>query len=261
MARGRVDAFLDRLSVTATLHFAVVGLVMVLVAGAAYGPKTASGVLRSNLPDTYVTRVVTEVSQPGQAAVPPASVPQPFPGRIPGSTSQVISVVASSTDSHFAILKRWSRTETATWRQVGPAVRVAVGSGGLTPVGADSVPRTPLGTWAMDVVLSRDPGVSRMPTHVLAPGDGWSSCTTCADYDRLSDSGELWNGRDSWARIAIHIVTNPNRVPGRSSGIFLHVGQSRPTFGCVGVPAQTALEIARWLDPAANPRIAISVLV
>jgi len=46
-------------------------------------------------------------------------------------------------------------------------------------------------------------------------------------------------------------------VPGRGSGIFLHVSTGRPTLGCVSLPVAQLVTTLRWLRPQAQPRIAI----
>lgn len=192
----------------------------------------------------------------GRVAAQPA---QPFPGWVPAGTRQVVSVVAASLRSHTASMRRWQLDASGSWRAVGPAVRVSLGSGGLTTRPSDTRPQTPIGTWAMDLVLSRDPHITRMPEHVLRPGDGWSSCLTCPDYDRLAATDEMWSGRNTWSRVAIHIATNPDRIRGRSSGVFLHVGNGRPTAACIGAPLPAALSVASWLDPTQAPRMVIAL--
>ncbi|HEV7203160.1 MAG TPA: hypothetical protein VGN18_01050 [Jatrophihabitans sp.] len=199
------------------------------------------------------------VARPAGRGVAPAPAPQPFPGRVAASVRQVVSVVAASSVSRTAVLRRWQRDATGTWHAVGAPARVELGAGGLTRSPSDQRPQTPIGTWAMDTVLTRDAGVTRLPEHVLRPGDGWSSCLSCANYDRLAQSGELWAGRNTWSRIAIHIVTNPRHLRGRSSGIFLHVGAGGPTAGCIGTSLPVAVSVAGWLDPAARPRIVVAV--
>jgi L,D-peptidoglycan transpeptidase YkuD (ErfK/YbiS/YcfS/YnhG family) len=46
-------------------------------------------------------------------------------------------------------------------------------------------------------------------------------------------------------------------VPGRGSGIFLHVSRGNPTVGCVSLPEGQLLTILRWLRPAKSPLIVI----
>lgn len=228
------------------------------------------GTKASALPSTSIARVVTKLpaakaakakhaAGSAKTVAPAATGTQPFPGAVDGETSQVVSVVADTAQSRSATLQLWQRGEDTIWRPVGRPVTAEVGAGGLTRTPTDYAPQTPIGTWALDVVLARDPGITRMPEHVLVPGDGWSSCTSCADYDRLSNSNEMWAGRDSWSRVAVHVVTNPKRIPGLSSGIFIHVGEGRPSAGCVAVPVTKALEIARWLDPQAAPKLVVAV--
>lgn len=218
------------------------------------------------LPQTRSTRLVTTMPHtPSKTAKPATSAkqskpaPQPFPGQVGAATRQVISVVADTMQSQTAKVTLWQRARGGDWRPVGVPVRADLGQGGLTRTPVDGQPLTPVGSWAMDVVLARDPGITWLPEHVLAPGDGWSSCLSCANYDRLSNSGEMYAGRDSWSRVAIHVVTNPKRIPGRSSGIFLHVSDGAPSAGCIAVPLDVALGIAGWLDPTAQARVVVAV--
>jgi L,D-peptidoglycan transpeptidase YkuD (ErfK/YbiS/YcfS/YnhG family) len=48
-------------------------------------------------------------------------------------------------------------------------------------------------------------------------------------------------------------------VPGRGSGIFLHVQMPRPTNGCISLRRASLLRVLRWLSPASKPRIVIGV--
>ena len=48
--------------------------------------------------------------------------------------------------------------------------------------------------------------------------------------------------------------TRPARL-GSGSAIFLHINIGTPTAGCVTLPVGELLEILRWLNPAASPRI------
>jgi L,D-peptidoglycan transpeptidase YkuD (ErfK/YbiS/YcfS/YnhG family) len=46
-------------------------------------------------------------------------------------------------------------------------------------------------------------------------------------------------------------------VPGRGSGIFLHVSHGNATLGCVAVPLPQLVRLLRWFDPADDPLIVI----
>jgi hypothetical protein len=52
---------------------------------------------------------------------------------------------------------------------------------------------------------------------------------------------------------------NTARTPGLGSAIFLYINIGMPTAGCVTLPEGELLEILRWLNPAASPRIAVGV--
>jgi hypothetical protein len=49
------------------------------------------------------------------------------------------------------------------------------------------------------------------------------------------------------------------RTPGLGSAIFLHIKIGTPTAGCVTLPVGELLEVLRWLNPAASPRIEMGV--
>jgi L,D-peptidoglycan transpeptidase YkuD (ErfK/YbiS/YcfS/YnhG family) len=56
------------------------------------------------------------------------------------------------------------------------------------------------------------------------------------------------------------VVINFNMDPAvryRGAGIFLYVSNGNPTAGCVAVPRPMVVAILRWLDPQADPIIAI----
>jgi hypothetical protein len=46
-------------------------------------------------------------------------------------------------------------------------------------------------------------------------------------------------------------------VPGRGSGIFLHVQIGKATSGCISLHRPALVHVLRWLDPHALPQIAI----
>jgi L,D-peptidoglycan transpeptidase YkuD (ErfK/YbiS/YcfS/YnhG family) len=48
-------------------------------------------------------------------------------------------------------------------------------------------------------------------------------------------------------------------VPGRGSGVFLHVQTGSPTNGCISLRRASLLHVLRWLSPASTPRIVIGV--
>jgi hypothetical protein len=58
---------------------------------------------------------------------------------------------------------------------------------------------------------------------------------------------------------AVNIAVNPQRIPGRVAGIFLHVTDGNPTWGCVAIGPDEMRSVLAWLDPSASPAITIGV--
>ena len=61
----------------------------------------------------------------------------------------------------------------------------------------------------------------------------------------------------AYRHLAVIAYNTSPVVPGRGSGIFLHVSTRRPTLGCVSLPRPQLVATLRWLRPAAAPLIAI----
>jgi L,D-peptidoglycan transpeptidase YkuD (ErfK/YbiS/YcfS/YnhG family) len=83
-------------------------------------------------------------------------------------------------------------------------------------------------------------------THVRGSGSPSSIA------ENLHDSGPVYD-------YAVNIAVNPQRIPGRVSGIFLHVTGGSPTWGCVAIGREEMRSVLNWLDPSASPRITIGV--
>ena len=91
-----------------------------------------------------------------------------------------------------------------------------------------------------------DAGSPTYNTHVQSAANP-SSVT-----ENLYDSGPVYD-------YAVNIAVNPQRIPGKVSGIFLHVTDGTPTWGCVAIGRSEMKSLLTWLDPSANPRITIGV--
>ncbi|WP_432246451.1 L,D-transpeptidase family protein [Mycolicibacterium sp. ELW1] len=132
---------------------------------------------------------------------------------------------------------------------------------------ADGVYRTPEGTFGFDQAFGRQPNPgTKMPYFQATDQDWWdedpkspgynthvrSSGQPSAIAENLYDSGPVYD-------YAVNITSNPNRIPGKLAGIFLHVSDDDPTWGCVAIGRDEMRSILNWLDPAANPQITIGV--
>jgi len=131
----------------------------------------------------------------------------------------------------------------------------------------DNVPRTPQGTFGFDQAFGRlaNPG-TKMPYFQATNQDWWDenpksptynthvhqAASPGGDSENLYDSGSVYD-------YAVNIAHNPQRIPGKASGIFLHVTNNQPTQGCVATDLASMKSILQWLDPAKNPKITIGV--
>jgi L,D-peptidoglycan transpeptidase YkuD (ErfK/YbiS/YcfS/YnhG family) len=132
---------------------------------------------------------------------------------------------------------------------------------------ADGVYRTPEGTFGFDQAFGRQPNPgTKMPYFQATDQDWWDEDGKSPTYnthvraagqpsgiaENLYDSGPVYD-------YAVNIASNPQRIPGKVAGIFLHVTDGNPTWGCVAIGREEMRSILNWLDPAANPEITIGV--
>lgn len=185
----------------------------------------------------------------------------------PANARQLIVVSAPAADSPTATLTAYERTD-GGWRiAIGPTPADLGELGVGAP--ADDVFRTPVGTFPLGQAFGRadDPG-TKMPYFQATDEDWWDEDVDSPTYnthvhaaeiasddaENLYDSGPIYD-------YAVLIEHNPQRIPGRSAGIFLHVSDGDPTWGCVAIGREQMRSVLRWLDPAANPVITIGVNV
>jgi L,D-peptidoglycan transpeptidase YkuD (ErfK/YbiS/YcfS/YnhG family) len=132
---------------------------------------------------------------------------------------------------------------------------------------ADGVYRTPAGTFTFDQAFGREPNPgTKMPYFQATNQDWWDEDGKSPTYNThvrssAQPSGIAENLYDSGPGYdyAVNIVSNPQRIPGKVAGIFLHVTNGSPTWGCVAIGREEMKSILNWLDPEANPQITIGV--
>jgi len=132
---------------------------------------------------------------------------------------------------------------------------------------ADGVHRTPVGTFTFDQAFGRQPNPgTKMPYFKATDQDWWDEDAGSPTYnthvrgsgspssiaENLYDSGPVYD-------YAVNIAVNPQRIPGRVAGIFLHVSDGNPTWGCVAIGRNEMRSVLNWLDPSASPQITIGV--
>ncbi len=184
-----------------------------------------------------------------------------------GSGGQLVTVTAASYGATQAELTAYRRVGGQWHRVLGPWV-AWIGRNGMAPPGAkrEGDGRTPSGTFGFGFFfgVDPDPGV-RFPYRRVDGFDFWDDDPSSALYNEWVDDQDANAGADpepmevSAYDYGAVIAYNTARTPGLGSAIFLHINIGTPTAGCVTLPVGELLEILRWLNPAASPRITMAV--
>lgn len=183
---------------------------------------------------------------------------------------QLITVVAPTPASTVASITSWRRSGECWHRVMGPWIG-RVGVGGVRAHKREGDGATPIGIFALYSTIygnAVDPGV-HLRYRRLRCGDWWDEDVRSAHYNSFQQvpcgvtpsfangaSEPLWLSPDAYAYLAV-IGYNVARIPGRGSGIFLHVSLGRATMGCVALTRPLLRRVLRWLQPGLHPRIAI----
>ena len=174
---------------------------------------------------------------------------------------QRIHVVAPGTRSTTAAI---TLTECGT-RVLGPW-HARVGYRGLSAQHREGDGTTPLGTFAIGPTLyglGRDPG-GTLGYHRLVCGDWWDEDARSPTYNRFrhvrcgtsppfgGGSEALWRATVAYQLFAVVQYNTAPVVPGRGSGIFLHVDTGHATNGCVSVARPLLRRLLARLRPGAT---------
>lgn len=204
-----------------------------------------------------VLPVVAAVAISGEPAVAePVSVP----------TDQLITVSVGSTAATSGTLTAYQRHPDGRWSVIAGPTPAMLGSQGIGEPSETST-RTPAGTFRLDQAFGRQPNPgTRMPYFQAGVNDWWDGNIASPTYNshvhRASSPGgdsENLYGAGPIYDYAVDIASNPLRIPGQGSAIFLHVTENKPTAGCVTIGRDLLVQIMRWLDPATHPMISIGV--
>jgi L,D-peptidoglycan transpeptidase YkuD (ErfK/YbiS/YcfS/YnhG family) len=182
----------------------------------------------------------------------------------------VVTVVARSSRATSATLTAWQKGADGWTAVIGP-VTARIGAAGVG-VASERTSRTPAGVFSLTEAFGRlaDPGTA-LPYRVVDADAWWVSDAASPLYNRFAecaraacpfDTAAGEHLLDAGASYDHAVVIDYNRwpaVPGRGSAFFLHVTDGAATAGCVAVPEATLVQVMRWLQPAAHPRIAIGV--
>lgn len=208
----------------------------------------------------------------GRSVPPPSATPTPrgLPlGVDPGSSTQVVTVVAASSRATTAKLTVWGLGPDG-WTPVQGPVTAWVGKDGVGRA-SETSSRTPAGTFPLTEGFGRqaDPGTA-VPYRLVDAQDWWVSDATSPHYNQHARCapgtcpfdearGENLLAAGAVYDYALVIGYNRSGTPGAGSAFFLHVTNGSPTVGCVAIDRAALVTLMRWLDPAAHPLVAIGV--
>jgi L,D-peptidoglycan transpeptidase YkuD (ErfK/YbiS/YcfS/YnhG family) len=206
--------------------------------------------------------------RPKPTLKPTAKPPSNLAARLrtlPAGTTQVVIVHAPSAGTTHATLETFRKVGGA-WVRKFAAMPARIGQNGLTTHHVEGVPNTPTGVFGFGSTIygiGADPGV-HYAYHHLVTDDWWDENPLSAHYNQFvhgSDPGggseALWKIRPQYEFFAFITYNSPPTGSARGSAVFLHVTDNQSTLGCVSLPRGDLLDVLRWLDPHANPRIVI----
>jgi L,D-peptidoglycan transpeptidase YkuD (ErfK/YbiS/YcfS/YnhG family) len=191
---------------------------------------------------------------------------------IPATTTQLITVSATRLQTTSATLHAWRRNGDC-WQHVAGPYTARVGWNGLRVNRREGDGTTPIGAFP---ILPRmygndpNPGV-RFPYTRLRCGDWWVEDPRSPAYNTFQRIGcgvkppfkvttpDMSRSRRAYRYLAVIGFNTKPIVPGRGSGIFLHVQVHSSTNGCVSLPSPALLRVLRWLTPSAAPWIVIGL--
>jgi L,D-peptidoglycan transpeptidase YkuD (ErfK/YbiS/YcfS/YnhG family) len=186
------------------------------------------------------------------------------------NTRQLVTVVGASTRATLGSLRLW-RKAGECWLPAGGPWPAHLGRNGLSASRREGDKTTPIGVFGFERVMfgiAPNPGV-RYRYHRIVCGDWWVEDARSPYYNRFRHvrcgskppfrvtSEDMSRSPISYRHLAVIDFNTHPIVPGRGSGIFLHVSTGRPTLGCISLAQAQLVATLRWLDPAASPRIAI----
>jgi L,D-peptidoglycan transpeptidase YkuD (ErfK/YbiS/YcfS/YnhG family) len=187
-----------------------------------------------------------------------------------GSATQLITVVARRRASTQGSLRLWTKRG-GCWRQSAGPWTAWLGQRGTSPAKREGDRRTPTGIFGFLRTMygvAAGPGV-HYPYRRVVCGDWWVEDPASPYYNRFrhvrcgssppfrTTSEDLSRSPTAYRHFAVIAYNTRPVVPGRGSGIFLHVTTGRPTLGCVSLPLPRLVATLRWLRSAAVPLIAI----
>jgi L,D-peptidoglycan transpeptidase YkuD (ErfK/YbiS/YcfS/YnhG family) len=187
-----------------------------------------------------------------------------------GSATQLVTVASLRPGSQSGMLRVWEKRGDC-WSRVAGPWSAWLGIRGISEKKREGDLKTPSGAFGIQPLMfgiAPNPGV-RYRYHRVVCGDWWVEDSSSPYYNRFrhvpcgtqppfrTTSEDMSKSPTAYRHLAVIDYNTHPIVPGRGSGIFLHVSHGNPTLGCVSVALPQLLTLLRWLDPDKSPLIAI----
>nr|MDQ2727762.1 L,D-transpeptidase family protein [Actinomycetota bacterium] len=195
-----------------------------------------------------------------------------------GGGNQLITVVDPGSSSLAGTLSAWDRLPTGCWvphafaGQPPPPYRAETGYGGIKPLGARTGGdgSTPAGVFGFGNTMYGVSGAAANPAYGyqhLTCGSWWDEAPGSPTYDSFQQypcgvtPAFAWSAEALWTETVAYVhfadILTPH-PPENSSGIFLHDDTTAgDTAGCVALPPGELDAVLAWMNPGAQPHIAI----
>jgi L,D-peptidoglycan transpeptidase YkuD (ErfK/YbiS/YcfS/YnhG family) len=187
-----------------------------------------------------------------------------------GASTQLVTVASLRPRSQSGAMRVWAKRGVC-WERVAGPWPAWLGIRGISEHKREGDRTTPSGTFGIQRVMygvGPNPGV-RYRYHRVVCGDWWVEDPRSPYYNRFrhvrcgtkppfrTTSEDMSRSPTSYRHLAVIDYNTHPIVPGRGSGIFLHVSHGNPTLGCISVALPQLVWLLRWFDPAEQPLIVI----
>jgi L,D-peptidoglycan transpeptidase YkuD (ErfK/YbiS/YcfS/YnhG family) len=196
---------------------------------------------------------------------PPAATPRrrrarprsPISSPTPGSATQLVTVASLRASSQTGAVRVWEKRGDC-WTQAAGPWQAWLGIRGISERKREGDLKTPSGAFGIQSRMfgvGPNPGVRYRYRRIVC-GDWWVEDPGSRFYNRFShvplrsetavpdhERGHVEDRRPAYRTWPVIDYNTHPIVPGRGSGIFLHVSHGNPTLGCVSIALPQLLRL------------------
>jgi L,D-peptidoglycan transpeptidase YkuD (ErfK/YbiS/YcfS/YnhG family) len=191
---------------------------------------------------------------------------------VTGSATQLVTVASLRSRSQTGAVRVWEKRGDC-WSQIAGPWTTWLGIRGISEHKREGDLKTPSGAFGIQPVmygLAPNPGVRYRYRRIVC-GDWWVEDPRSPSYNKFrhvrcgatppfrTTSEDMSKSPAAYRHLAVIDYNTHPIVPGRGSGIFLHISHGNPTLGCVSLALPQLVKVLRWFDPAKEPLIVIGM--